>query len=215
MAMHASVEDMWRVMKDRNVDIKFLLDSYKKNLGLLGILSEREFNEALLRGEKSLKGWFAWSKPAYANLVMPEFKISAVELAPNIMLSGNLDKVEIISSRKAIVTDYKTGKQKSRNEIEGKTKNSNGDMKRQLEFYALLLKLHDDMKMEKGIIEFLEPNESGKYTRQEFEISNEEISALTETIKRAVKEITTLAFWNKKCSDKKCEYCKLREIISR
>jgi len=37
------------------------------------------------------------------------------------------------------VIDYKTGRPKSRNEIEGNTKNSNGDYKRQLVFYNLLL----------------------------------------------------------------------------
>ncbi|MCX6701845.1 MAG: ATP-dependent DNA helicase [Candidatus Zambryskibacteria bacterium] len=213
IAMHSSVEDMWRVMKDREVDKKFLLDSYKRNLGLLGILSQREFNEALEKGNKSLSGWFKWSNPKLTNPVIPEFKINGVELSPGIILSGNLDKVEIISSNKVVVTDYKTGKQRSRNDIEGKTKNSTGDMKRQLEFYKLLLKLHDNIIMQTGIIEFLEPNDSGKYNREEFEISEEEVNKLIKTIKQAVKEITTLSFWDKVCDDKDCQYCSYRKLL--
>jgi DNA helicase-2/ATP-dependent DNA helicase PcrA len=213
IAMHASVENLWRTIKEREVTEKFLLDSYKRELGLLGVLSEREFNEALKRGEKALSGWFKWANPKLENPVISEFKINGVELSKVVLLSGNLDKVEMIGNKKAIVTDYKTGKQRSRNEVEGKTRYGNGDMLRQLQFYKLLLNLHDDIEMEIGIIEFLEPNESGKYSRLQFEISKEEISELRKTIEKVAKEIVNLEFWNKTCEDKECKYCAYRRLI--
>ena len=212
-AMHSAVEDLWKTLKDRDVKVDFLLDSYKRHLGLLGILTDREFKEALKKGNEALAGWFKWSKPKLTNQVLSEFKISGVILSDGIVLSGLLDKVEMLSDKRVIVTDYKTGKQKSRNFIEGKTKDATGDMKRQLQFYKLLLKLHSNIEMEKGIIEFLEPNDSGNYSREEFEITNNEIDELKKTINRVAGEIMSLSFWDKTCDEKDCEYCSYRKLL--
>ena len=213
IAMHGAVEDLWRRALDRDVDKKFLLDSYKRHLGILGILNPKEFKEALKRGTTALSGWFLWARPTINNSVISEFVISGVELKPGIILGGKLDKVEMLTEKKVLVTDYKTGKQKSRNFIEGKTKEKNMDMFRQLQFYKLILGLHDNIEMQKGIIEFLEPSDSGKYSREEFEVSDVDVLELKETIKRIVNEITTLAFWNKVCDDKDCQYCAYRKLI--
>ena len=99
--------------------------------------------------------------------------------------------------------------------MEGKTKEENSDMKRQLQFYRLLLELHDGISMQKGIIEFLEPNDSGKYTREEFEISDTEVEELKKTIKRVAQEITSLSFWNTTCDDKDCKYCSYRKLLEK
>src|SRR4051812_21801637 len=102
------------------------------------------------------------------------------------MLSGKLDKIEFIEGdTEVIVTDYKTGKVKSKNEIEGKTKYGTGDMKRQLVFYKLLLDLNQEGKlnMTRGRIEFLEPNESGKIKYEDFDIDIDDVDELKKTIK--------------------------------
>ncbi|HEY0220702.1 MAG TPA: ATP-dependent DNA helicase, partial [Candidatus Paceibacterota bacterium] len=215
IAMHGAVEDLWRSGKDRDLTKKFLLDSYERRLGLIGILTDREFKEALQRGKEALSGWFTWANPKITNPVLSEFNVKAVELERGVVLSGKLDRVEIISEKKFIVTDYKTGKQKSRNFIEGKTKDSTGDMKRQIVFYKLILSLYDDVNMEKGIIEFLEPSESGKYGREEFEVNTEEVDELKTLIKKVSGEIVNLDFWNKTCGDKDCEYCSYRKILDK
>ncbi|MFH0804201.1 MAG: ATP-dependent DNA helicase [Candidatus Zambryskibacteria bacterium] len=212
-AMHAAVEDLWKAIKEKGASEKFLLDSYKRHLGLLGILSREEFKEALSRGSKALSGWFRWSRPEILNPIITEFAIRGVEVSPGIVLSGKIDKVEVVGKSRFIVTDYKTGKQKSRNDIEGLTKSSTGDIKRQLQFYKLLLELHSDIKMERGIIEFLEPEDNGKYKREEFDISDGEVAELKKTIKRVADEITSLSFWNTTCDDKNCEYCGFRRLL--
>jgi DNA helicase-2/ATP-dependent DNA helicase PcrA len=217
-AMHAAVEDMWRAMSSRREDseigLEFLQNSFKRQLGLLGILTESEFAEALARGNDALAGWWKWSKPQLKNLVVPEFKISGVILpGTEIVLSGVLDKIEMVSNKNFIVTDYKTGKPKSRNDILGGTKSSKGDIKRQLQFYKLLLQLHDGTQMQKAVVEFLEPRESGEYSREEFEIADAEVAELTETIKRVADEITSLAFWHQTCDDSACEYCAYRKLL--
>jgi len=212
-AMHAAVEDLWKTLKDREVDEKFLLESYKKHLGLLGLLSPQESKEALTRGSQALTGWFKWSEPKISNPVITEFSVRGVELTPNIVLAGKIDKIEVLGEKKYIVTDYKTGKPKSRNDIEGQTKSSNGDIKRQLQFYKLILELHSDIKMERGVIEFLEPDTSDKYKKEEFIIGDNEVTELKQTIKRVAEEITSLSFWNKTCDDKNCQYCGYRKLL--
>ncbi len=135
-------------------------------------------------------------------------------------INGKIDKMEILnaidgSRNDVIVYDYKTSKPKSRNDIEGKTKSSEGNFKRQLVFYNLLLNNYDNhkYKMTKGVIDFLEPDDKGRYKKEAFEIQPEEITELEVTIKKVSKEILDLSFWNKRCNDKKCEYCKLRTLI--
>lgn len=212
-AMHNAVDDLFKAIKNRGADEKFLLNSYKRYLGNLG-LSLKEEKEFWQKGKKALSGWFKWAKPGFGRPVISEFA-TTVSLG-SIVLSGKLDKIEFLSGSGVAVTDFKTGKQRSRNEIEGQTKNSDGNMKRQLVFYKLLLDLHDKGKwhMEKGIIEFLEPDERGKYRKEEFEISDKEVEELKKTIEKAADEITTLSFWSKTCGIKDCEYCGYRKLLA-
>jgi len=213
-AMHEAVEDMYKAIKERGMEKQFLLDSYTRHLTRLGILREQEYTEALLRGKEALSGWFDQvAKPAFP--LMTEYSIPHVATQSGVELAGKIDKIEFISDNQVRVTDYKTGKPKSRNVIEGKTKDSNGDIKRQIVFYSLILSLHNKFEMDKGIIEFLEPNDSGKYVKEEFSVTPEEVSELETVIDRVAGEITTLAFWDKQCEDKECEYCGFRRLIAK
>ena len=102
-----------------------------------------------------------------------------------------------------------------RNEIEGKTKNSKGDYKRQLVFYKLLLDNYEKgkYKMISGEIDFTEPDDAGKYHKEKLPISEPDVLMLADDIRKIVKEISTFSFWDKKCDDKKCEYCELRGMM--
>ena len=124
-----------------------------------------------------------------------------------------MDKVEIIENGKVNVVDYKTGKIKSRNELESKTKNADGNYKRQLIFYKLLLDNYKkgEWKMATGNIDFLTPDEKGKIKREIFVVSDEEVYELKKTIKDVANKILNLEFTN--CTDEKCEWCKLAGTI--
>jgi DNA helicase-2/ATP-dependent DNA helicase PcrA len=221
-AMHGAVDDLYKVKKEREASEKFLLDSYKRRLGNLG-LNQKEEKEYWEKGRKALSGWYKWAKPDFGNPVLSEFSTTVLlgngKSKNEILLSGKLDKIEFLNSNKVSVTDFKTGKQRSRNEIEGKTKNADENMKRQLVFYKLLLDLHESsarqnkMDMQKGVIEFLEPDEKGRYKREEFEISDKEVEGLKKTIEKVAEEITSLSFWNKTCDVKDCEYCGYRKLL--
>jgi DNA helicase-2/ATP-dependent DNA helicase PcrA len=134
---------------------------------------------------------------------------------PAIPVRGILDRVEFGEGSGVVVFDYKTGKPKSRNEIEGATKSSNGEYKRQLLFYHLLLSLYERGKwrMETGVIDFIEPDQKGRFHQERFSIESEEVTQLKETIDVVAHEIFDLAFWESRCGEKDCDYCRLRDFL--
>ncbi|MFN3187999.1 MAG: ATP-dependent helicase [Candidatus Paceibacteria bacterium] len=109
---------------------------------------------------------------------------------PEIILKGNLDRLDLADDGTVLrVVDYKTGKPKTRNEIEGKTKNSDGNYKRQLIFYALLLSLYDDdrYRCRTGALSFVQPDIKDRIHEEVFEVTDQEIDDLKNEIITAVK----------------------------
>ncbi|MDE2217828.1 MAG: ATP-dependent helicase [Patescibacteria group bacterium] len=187
--------------------------------------SDADFEESLNKGEKSLGGYYDFYKGKWNRSIINEFNIGGVFLPIEktesgedaILLKGKLDKLEIDEDGNVNVVDYKTSKPKSRNEIEGETKNSRGDYKRQLVFYKLLLDNYEKGKYEmvSGEIDFTEPDDVGKYHKEKFTISVSDVEALQNQIKEIVKEISDFSFRDKRCGDNKCEYCELRGMMAR
>lgn len=136
---------------------------------------------------------------------------------PNVLLTGKLDRIDLdVEGNVLQVIDYKTGKPKSRNEIEGKTKNGSGNYKRQLVFYALLLSLYEDGKYacRTGTLSFLEPDAKGAIHEETFVITDEEIVELKAEIIAVAAKITSGAFLTEPCDPQKCEYCDLVALLS-
>ncbi len=184
-------------------------------------LREADYADCLLKGQKTLSGYFDAYRTSWVNKVINELNITGILLVPEIRLTGKIDKLELYPSSEAEkhnavnVVDYKTGHAKSRGEIEGATKNSNGDIKRQLVFYNLLLNRFDagKYKMVSGDIDFVEPDEKGRYHKERFVVAPEEVAALEEQIKKVVDEIFSVSFWDNRCEEKDCEFCALREMM--
>jgi len=198
----------------------------KKLLILFGdTISRQPFNEADLeeartKGEKALAGYYKHYIKTWNQNITNEFKITALLTIDavsidKVKLRGDLDKVEFLSENQVNVVDYKSGKPKSRNFILGKTKSSNGDYKRQLVFYNLLLNLYEDSKyrMVSGEVDFVEPDERGRYHKEQFVIEEQEVEELKKCIKDVSQEILNLSFWDKECDNNKCEYCALRKMM--
>lgn len=181
-------------------------------------LSDREIDELLEKGSVLLPGYLAEYENSFVRDTFPEHALTAEFVLEGeekpLLLRGTLDRMDILKNGDCVVIDYKTGKPKTRNEIEGKTKNGTGDYKRQLVFYALLLERSLEKRhMDKGILDFVEPDPKGKYHREEFAVTKEEKSALEEIIQQVAEEILALAFWNTNCENKDCEFCRLRQKI--
>lgn len=179
------------------------------------LMSESEKKRFKKKGEESVLGYIRarekeWVLPSetersysHSMLEFPSFEVK---------LSGKLDKIERESDG-LTVTDFKTGKPKSRNELEGKTKTGTGDYKRQLVFYAELLERKGE-SMKEGIIDFVEPNERGIYKQERFTITEEERVELIETIRSMSEELISGTFIHKGCNKKTCEWCRLSKILT-
>jgi CRISPR/Cas system-associated exonuclease Cas4 (RecB family) len=167
-----------------------------------------------MKGKKALAAYYdehhgTWGASKGKN----EVKIDGVE-TDGVKLNGKLDRIIFGPDPDAVkVFDYKTGHSKTRNELEGGTKNADGNYKRQLTFYKLLLEKQGIYEMTEGIIDFIEPDVRGKFHREAFDISSGETKVLEAQIGEVAKEIRDLAFWNKIPHDKDCVYCALRKLM--
>ena len=143
-----------------------------------------------------------------------EQRVAGISLEPGVTINGKLDKIEFLGDGNEVnVVDYKTGKPKSRNVIEGTTKNSDGNYKRQLVFYNLLLNKAGKFNMVSGEIDFIEPDASGKLHKERFTIQPEEVTALEKKITEVADEIKNLKFWDTFCGETDCRYCDLRKSL--
>lgn len=223
-ALHDTLKHFFDIYKSspNGAPKKLMMELLDKNFKRQPF-SEKDFEVFLARGKKSLSDYYDFYSRFWSRDIINEFNIKGILLGEGIKINGKIDKLEILNPESAsdrgasevVVYDYKTSKPKSRNDIEGKTRSSDGNYKRQLVFYNLLLNRYADSKykMMKGVIDFTEPDDKGRYKREAFEITPAEIAELTELIKKVWKEILNLEFWNKRCGEKKCEYCKLRQLM--
>ncbi len=188
-------------------------------------LSTTDYKELLEKGKTALSGYFDKYHSIWHKNVFTEFKVEGVSVdvevedkVIKVPLKGFLDKIEILDDNEVNVVDYKTGKPKSRNAIEGNTKTSDGNYFRQLVFYKLLMdELKDSSgqtryKMVEGVIDFVEPDQRGNYKKEKFVIKESEKEDLIADIKDVSKEILELSFWNERCKNRECEFCKIRDL---
>lgn len=229
-AVHETLQSFFnKYRQDDDMSRRELLALFEHNLGRKPLNSE-DYKELHLKGLKSLGGYYDIYKNTWPRNLITEYAIRGVHLPvkiangeQDVLLKGKLDKVELLDEYKVNVVDYKTGKAKSRNELEGKTKNADGNYKRQLVFYKLLLNLDSSIKfgtggsksyeMQSGELDFTEPDEKMRYKKERLEITDGEVAELKNLIARVAGEIINVDFWDKKCDDKECEWCSLRRML--
>jgi DNA helicase-2/ATP-dependent DNA helicase PcrA len=214
VAIHSSLKYLFdRLRQDEKWSQKDTLKIFSNSLSAEP-LTQKDFNECLVRGEMSISGYIERYKDSWNKNTLNELNVSGV-IVGDVPLVGKLDKVEFLDGDLNVnVVDYKTGKPKSRNVIEGKTKNSDGNYKRQLVFYKILLDGFDKgkYKMVSGEIDFVEPDDGGNYHKEQFVVDGDDKTELENTIKRVAKEIRDLSFWDARCDDKACSFCELRNV---
>jgi len=219
-AVHATLHEFFnRYRVNEDLTKKELLALFEQKLREQP-LAESEFEETLEKGKKALAGYYDTYRKTWTRNVLNEFKIKGalfpVKMSTSdvdIPLTGVLDKMEFLNDHEVNVVDYKTGKPKSRNAI------IKAGYYRQLVFYKLLLDLYSlggkaaKYEMVSGEIDFVEPDERGKYRKEKFEVNDADLVELKETIARVTHEILNLSFWSTHCEDKKCEFCVLRKMM--
>ncbi|MDP3989142.1 MAG: ATP-dependent DNA helicase [bacterium] len=215
-AVHKALEEFFKDMNNGGVPrVAHLISVFSSALEKEP-MTQVDLDVFIEKGRVALEGYVAFYEPNWHTNVRTEYRISGVQFSDTIVLSGSLDKLEIApDGRSVVVVDYKTTTPKSRNDIEGNTKDSSGDMKRQLVFYKLLLDRYagDTYSFQAGEIDFIEPTDSGVYKKERFEIQDDEVKELADTIAKVGEEINTLSFWESRCEDKACEFCALGEVV--
>ncbi len=222
-AVHAALRDLVSSVRAGDMLSQAQLIDRFRDAARRQPFSEFDLAQALQKGEQVLGGYYETYKESWQQRVLGEYTLGvSLRLpfadVPTIALRGILDRVEFMSDREVVVYDYKTGKPKSRGEIEGATKNSNGEYKRQLTFYRLLLEQHQGgevggrWSMQEGVIDFVEPDSKGRYHRERFVITDDDVAQLRDVIICTAREVYDLAFWDRRCDDKRCEYCALRNL---
>lgn len=216
-AIHLALKAFFDAYKEeRDMNKSKLLDLFKYYLDREP-LSLEDKRDSWQKGKKALEGYYNTYKGIWNRHLITEYsiKVTGFEIDElSLTLTGKLDKIEFMDQSNVNVIDYKTSKPKSRNEIEGKTKDADGNYKRQLVFYKLLLDLDKKYKMKYGEIDFVEPNNTGNYKKERFDITKEEVEELEELIIKIAKSVMELDFTDQGCGKKDCEYCRLARVIS-
>ncbi|MBI4138105.1 MAG: ATP-dependent helicase [Candidatus Wildermuthbacteria bacterium] len=213
-AAHAALKIFFDEFRKQGASKSSLIVAFEQELSRQMMTTE-EYGRVLAKGKKALAGYYDFYSDTWEKNIFNEFKVVEAVVAPNLRLTGSVDKIEIVSAGEVNAVDYKTRTPLSRNHIEGKTKASSGDYKRQLVFYKILLDKYWDGKytVRSGEIDFIEPNERGIYKKEKFSLENPEAKALLELIKKTSEEILSLSFWDTMCKDKACKYCALQKSI--
>ncbi len=162
-------------------------------------LSEAEYHSLFTAGMKVVESYI----PHVCQTLPPQTKeelsirvaiTTDIAEVPTLPLTGMIDRIDSDANGRALqIVDYKTGKPKSRNDIIGKTATSNGNYRRQLTFYALLLRLSEDERYQTttGTLSFIEPTSKGEIKEETFVTTEEEISDLKMQIMSVVKQLVT------------------------
>jgi RecB family exonuclease len=179
-------------------------------------ISDEEYVRLHRRGVEALVAYLPQLHQSYLKESKTEYHIEAIletglTQHPELKLNGNLDRVDFKNGVLTQVIDYKTGKPKTRNHIEGKTADSDGDYKRQLTFYALLLSLQPDpaLHCKTGVISFVESDSNNVIKEETFTITDEEIQSLKDDLIRVTTELVDGSALLVACDTQKCHYCDL------
>lgn len=184
-------------------------------------LSKNEFVRLLSKGMEVLYPYLTHLKQTLLTKTKEELNVkvfleTGLPELPELTLTGKLDRIDIGSDGLVVrVVDYKTGKPKSRNVIEGKTAGSDGGYKRQLVFYALLLKMYGDERYTTnvGVLSFVESASNGAVKEEAFSVTDVEVEDLRLQIIEAVKEIISGEFLANKELASESEYAHLAGLL--
>jgi DNA helicase II / ATP-dependent DNA helicase PcrA len=215
-AMHKALEYHYRTYRSKDgthPDESFALSVFEDTLKK-EIISRNDFESRRTQGIRVLQEYLAEKQSEFPKILATEegfgWKRGPILLG-DIRLSGKIDRIDIQDESGHVlnIVDYKTGKQKSVNQIEGKVglaemserernlpEAIRGAMKRQLLFYKLLLS-HDPLyklwTVGTATFEFVE-SDKGKLVERTFELSNSDVKLLENLITEVMTEIRSQQF---------------------
>ena len=169
-----------------------LLESYP--------LSDEEVQKLSTQGADSLRIFLASEGARFNDTQKSELNFSYEDsMVGDAKLTGKIDLVEFDkNSKTAIVTDYKTGKALGR--WQGSSdyeKIKLHKYRQQLMFYKLLVEKsrnYHEYSMNKGVLQFVEPNDQKEIVALDLEISTEELANFEKLIHKVWQKIMTFDF---------------------
>ena len=215
-AVHKALEMFHRqfIHDDKYPSKQYLLNQFKFSLKK-EVLINKDHKTRLKQGNQILSAYYNYYQDDFKKPLFTEkffgYGWSKVFLG-DIPLAGKVDRIDWLnqSDKTVAVIDYKTGKPKTRNQILGKTKDSQGDYYRQLVFYKLLAQLDQNFRPEvvSAELDFVEPVKPGKFKKEQFKINPDDVKQLRQTIKTVMKQIRSLNFSRTKDRSHcvRCEY---------
>ncbi len=217
-AVHFALEQLFTYLQknDKLPTQKMILDQFEEALRL-EVLTSEEFEMRLAHGKEVLKKYLLQYKDEFHKPLFVERFFGggwSKTLLDDIPLSGRIDRIEWVDESKDFVRviDYKTGRARSLNEIEGKVsieefserelklpENLRGPYKRQLLFYKLLTQLDKTFphQVTEGIFDFVEPDRTGRFVQRRIALIDEDVEALKKLIREVMTEIRELQFLEK------------------
>lgn len=216
-AVHRALELFHQKFRNESILPKkeYLLQEFEKALQK-EVLLDLDFRDRLKKGQEILTHYYDYYVETFVPPLFTEklFGYSYSRcLLNDIPLSGKVDRIDLLDPTKKLVkvVDYKTGKPKSRNEIEGKTGIKDDSYKIQLVFYKLLSELDHNFNFEvtETEFDFVEKDASGKFHRESFTISRVEVSELKKTIQEVMAKIRHLEFAKTK-NYEECDRCEFK-----
>ena len=217
-AIHKALEKMFKLMmsdvkQNAKPDLEVVLAEFEDSLAK-ELMTTQNFQRRLVYGKDILTKYYQQLNPELvAPLFIERFFGSgwSKTMLDDITLTGRIDRVDWLDKSQKLVKviDYKTGKAKSANFIEGKIASANlspreqslpesirGPYKRQLLFYKLLTQLDETFMptVSVGEFDFVEPNSRGKLVKRSFTLLDEDVQDLKNLIKEVMAEIRALKF---------------------
>ncbi|OGD61017.1 hypothetical protein A3A71_02145 [Candidatus Berkelbacteria bacterium RIFCSPLOWO2_01_FULL_50_28] len=197
-------------LPNKDVLIGFFRESVR------GDLPEAELTLMKDRGAALLGNYFDSRLSEFMAPIAVEYNFQSHHvLLDDIWLTGKFDRIEPIDpvAKTVRVIDFKTGSRpKTRGQIEGTTKDSEGEIKQQLTFYALLSRLDRQFPYHVSELTVRFIDDAGKFSEESFSVGTEEILKLTAQIKETHTEILTLTdFQHNEINgfERGCELCAL------
>ena len=217
-AIHKALEKFYRqfLENDQYPSKNFLLTSFATAIRK-EVLTKSDFKIRLQQGKETLSTYYDYYQNNFTKPLFIEKFFGGVQSRPfldDIPLSGKIDRIDWLDQQKKTVKviDYKTGQPKTRNQILGFTKDSQGDLIRQLTFYKLLTQLDHNFQLtvKQAELDFVEPvKNSTKFRKESFIITEDLIIKLRQEIKASMKSIRALKF-NHTVNHHHCDRCEFK-----
>ncbi len=207
-AAHKAVEALFESnVHGKVISSEEMVNIYQKMLERSWLVGAK-YADALERGRLFLPKYYENRIGTLPKIVKIETDFSYHGIClDEIRLTGKIDMIEYTDdvSRKCIVYDFKTGDSSKA----AKKVAFDEDIWRQIVFYKLLTKMSRRFGhvMERGIVEFLEPDKEGNFTTVELSVTDDDLKVVSEQIREMWAELQELKF---SCREPfgECDYCK-------